>query len=148
MVRKLIVAAVLGACLSGSAISAWAGPTKTDQLKALARAYVEAQFSFDQVSLRRIVAPKFVEISPKGEVDEMDAVISFYASEKKTAAPPYSIENQIVRLTGTSAVVTQTVTLGTPPRSRSLSQAISASLIGSEWKLISSQSTPIPPPKP
>lgn len=75
-------------------------PTNSDQLRDLATAYAGAQFSFDQSSLRRILALKFVEISPKGEVDERDAVIAFYAPEKKTPAPPFSIENQIVRLTG------------------------------------------------
>ena len=148
MVSRTIVAVVVAACISGSAMSAWAGSTNIDQLKGLAKAYVEAQFSFNQTSLRRMMAPEFVEISPKGEVDERDAVISFYASEKRTPAPPYSIQDQRVRLTGASAVITQTVTIGTPPRSMSLSQAITASRIGRDWKLTSSQSTPIPAPKP
>lgn len=146
--NNLIAAAVLGACVAGSAFTAWAGSAKTDPVKDLAREYVEAQFSFDQASLRRIVAPKFVEISPKGEVDEMEAVMSFYPAEKKTTPPPYSIDNQVVRVTGTTAVVTQIVTIGTPPRSMSLSQAMTATRFRTRWKLTSSQSTPIPPPKP
>ena len=147
MVRRTALAVVTG-CIISSAMTAWAGSPSTDQLKVLAQAYLDAQFSFDQESVRRLTAPQFVEISPKGEVDERDAVIAFYAPEKRTPAPPYSIQNQKVRLTGTSAVITQTVTIGTPPRSMSLSQAITASRIGRDWKLTSSQSTPIPAAKP
>lgn len=148
MVSKLVGGVVLGACIGGSSFAAWAGSPSNDQLLELAKSYVDAQFSFDQESLRRMVAPKFVEISPKGEVDEMNAVLSFYDQEKKTAAPPYSIENQVVRVTNNSAVVTQTVTIGTPPRSMSLSQALTAVRTGIKWKLTSSQSTPVPPRKP
>ncbi len=148
MVSKIVAAAVLGACIGGSSFMARAGSPSSDELMELAKSYVDAQFSFDQGTLRRVVAPKFVEISPKGEVDEINAVLSFYDQKKKTAAPPYFIENQVVRVTSNFAVVTQTVTIGTPPRSMSLSQALTAVRTGNKWKLTSSQSTPVPPRKP
>ena len=148
MLRRTVAAAVVAGCIISSATIAWASTTDMDKLKGLSQAYVEAQFSFDQASVRRMTAPIFVEISPRGEVDERDEVIAFYAPEKRTSAPPFSIHDQRVRLTVTSAVITQTVTIGKPPRSMSLSQAITASRIGRDWKLTSSQSTPIPAPKP
>ena len=148
MIRRTLTAAMVAGCILSSAASAWAGPTSVEQLKEVAQAYVKAQFSFDQATLRRLTAEEFVEVSPKGEVDERDAVIGFYAPEKRVAAPPYVVQDQRVRLTGDLGVITQRVTIGSPPRLMSLSQVLTVSRIGRDWKLTSSQSTPMSPARP
>jgi len=142
-VASLCVLAALAGC---SSVPASRG--KTAELEALARSYVSAQFAFDQDSIRKITAPRFVEISPRGEVDERDAVILFYAREKRSAAPEFAIKDQKVRVSGGMAVVTQTVVVGTPPRTMALTQALTATQASGKWMLTSSQSTPNPPKKP
>ncbi len=133
--------AIIAGCSSVPAVS----PGSSADLEALARAYVQAQFSFDQQAIRDLTAPTFVEISPKGEVDERDKVISFYAPEKRTNAPSYTISNAKVRTTNDTAVVTQTITIGESPRTISLSQGLTAAYVRGKWKITSSQTTPIPP---
>lgn len=134
---------LLGACASPPVPMAGAEP----QLQALARGYVQAQFAFDQAAIARLTAPQFVEVSPKGEVDEREAVIGFYAAERKTAAPPLAVLDQKVRISGTTAVITQTLELGVSPRRMRMTQALSAHWDGGRWQLTSSQTTPVPPPK-
>lgn len=134
--------AVIAGCSSVPAAS----PGSAADLEGLARAYVQAQFSFNQQAIRDLTAPTFVEISPRGEVDERDKVISFYAPDKRTDAPGYTISNAIVRATNDTAVITQTITIGKSPRTISLSQGLTAAYLRGEWKITSSQTTPIPPP--
>lgn len=132
---------LLSACasLSGNAAGS------EQELKALGKAYADAQFAFDQAALIRMTAPKFVEVSPKGEVDEREAVIGFYAADKKSAAPPHQVLDQKVRVTGSTAVITQTLELGASPRLMRMAQALSASWVDGHWVLTSSQTTPVPP---
>ena len=143
MKRTIILAAIVVACTVGNLSHAWGASTDTERLKTLTRDYVAAQVGFDQASVRRLTASGFVEVSPKGEVDERNSVVDFYAPEKRTEAPPYEVSNQRVRVTGHTAVITQTVTFGVPPRSMGLTQAVTASRVGRHWLLTSSQSTPI-----
>lgn len=50
-------------------------------------------------------APHFVEIGPLGQVDGHDAVLSYYAPEKKVAAPPMTLDQIVVRSSGTAATI-------------------------------------------
>ncbi len=134
---------VLSACASMSGNAA----SSEQELKALGKAYADAQFAFDQAALIRMTAPKFVEVSPKGEVDEREAVIGFYAADKKSAAPPHQVLDQKVRVTGSTAVLTQTLAMGVHPRLMRMTQALSAAFIDGRWVLTSSQTTPVPPTK-
>ncbi len=138
-----LCALLLGACASPPAPGADAEPA----LKALAHGYVEAQFAFDQGALQRLTSPQFVEVSPRGEVDERAAVIGFYATDRKTAAPPHRVLDQQVRVSGPTAVVTQTLEMGSSPRLVRMTQALSATWTQGQWLLTSSQTTPLPPPK-
>ena len=132
--------ALVAGCSSVPAVP----PASSADLEAIARAYVQAQFSFDQRAIRDLTAPAFVEISPKGEVDERDEVLAFYAPEKRASAPGFTIGNVQVRRTGDTAVVTQTITIGQAPRTVSLSQGLTAAHVGGTWKITSSQTTPMP----
>lgn len=122
-------------------------PAQEQALKTLAHGYVAAQFAFDQAAIARMTAPQFVEVSPKGEVDERQAMIGFYAADRKTAAPPLAVLDQKVRVSGSTAVITQTLELGAGPRRMRMTQALSAHWDGERWQLTSSQTTPVPPPK-
>ena len=136
-------ALLLGAC-AGPPV-ARTGPEQA--LRDLARGYVEAQFAFDPGALQRLTSPQFVEVSPRGEVDERAAVIGFYAADRKTASPPYQVLDQQVRVSGPTAVVTQTLEMGSAPRVVRMTQALSATWTQGQWLLTSSQTTPVPPPK-
>jgi hypothetical protein len=143
--RSLLGFLLLGvAAFSSQAIAA----DRTGELEELGKSYVAAQFEFDQQAIARMTAEQFVEISPKGEVDERAAVLDFYAPDKRRPAPPYHVSQSRVRVTGASAVITQIVTIGQAPRSMSLSQLLVATRVGDEWLLVSSQSTPLPPAPP
>lgn len=141
---RLIILCVISSVAACSSAPISVASAKSD-VAALAKAYVSAQASFDQATIRKITGTEFVEVSPKGEVDERDAVISFYDPEKRSAAPPFSVENQKVRVNGDIAVITQTLIFGTPPRSMSLTQALTATRVNGKWLLQSSQTTPLPP---
>ncbi len=139
----LLAASFLTACASVPGPPA----AQVAELQALARRYVEAQFTFDPATLARVTAPQFVEVSPKGEVDAREAVLGFYAADRKTAAPPHQVIEQAVRLTGSTAVITQTLEMGSGPRRLRMTQALSASWVEGRWQLTSSQTTPVPPPR-
>jgi hypothetical protein len=145
---KAITGSLVLALVAGCSSVPSRSPTGAADLQALAGAFVRAQFSFDQQALDHLTAANFVEISPKGEVDERDKVLSFYAPDKKSEAPPYTIVDAKVRTTSGTAVITQTIKIGNDPRSLRLSQALTAAYVNGEWKLTSSQTTPIPPSPP
>ena len=116
----------------------------SEQLKSLAESYVTAQFTFDQRLLESITTPQFVEISPKGEIDERAEVISFYAPEKKVASPPFAITDVKVRKNGNVAFISQVINLTLGPREVKMTEGLSAIKTEQGWKLVSSQTTPHP----
>lgn len=115
---------------------------ESEEIKLLAEAYVKAQFTFDQNSLELITTPKFVEISPKGEIDERLEVIEFYAPENKVMPPPYRITDVTVRKNGDVAFVSQVIGLTLGSKSVEMTQGLSAIKTEQGWKLVSSQTTP------
>lgn len=110
-----------------------------------AKRYLEAEAHFDQKALETVLAPSFVEISPAGEVDERDRVLSFYAPDKKIDVPPTQVEPFQVRLHGDTAVLTTRITFEMQGQSRSLTAGIVARHGNSGWKLVSAQYTGIRP---
>ncbi|WP_193165545.1 nuclear transport factor 2 family protein [Microbulbifer hainanensis] len=117
----------------------------SEEIKLLAANYVKAQFTFDQDSLAQITTPQFVEISPKGEVDERSAFLEFYAPEKKVMSPPYTITNVTVRENGSVAFISQVIGLALGSKNVEMTQGLSAVKTEQGWKLASSQTTPRPP---
>ncbi|MDF3982215.1 nuclear transport factor 2 family protein [Luteibacter sp. PPL201] len=108
--------------------------------------YVKAEGAFDLAALKAVLAPGFVEISPRGEVDEHDAVLSFYAPEKKTPAPPLSVIDLKARTQGDAAVVTATLVLTLAPgQERRMTLGATAVRAADGWQLRSAQYTPVPP---
>ena len=110
---------------------------------------IEAQRTFDLRQLDEILAPDYVEISPRGEVDPRDKVMSFYTPDKKIADPPTAALDEIsTRVYGETAVTIARVTFqmkapdGTAS-ARSMRCVFVTRIIDRKWKVASAQFTPI-----
>jgi len=128
--------------LAGTAAAAEGTPEA-----AVAR-YVKAEHDFDLPALRAILLPNFVEVSPRGEVDEHDAVLGFYAPEKKGEMPPTSLDDVKARVHGNSAFVTGTVVFTVKGMQRRLTLGASVVKGADGWRMASAQYTPVPPKTP
>ncbi|MBB3228546.1 ketosteroid isomerase-like protein [Luteibacter sp. Sphag1AF] len=114
--------------------------------EAAAKAYFAAEAAFDVPALERVLAPGFVEISPRGEVDERAAVISFYAPDKKVAYPPIEFGAFNTRMSGNIAFLTTSMALTAGGRERHMTVGLTVQKGIGGWVLVSAQYTPIPPP--
>lgn len=110
-----------------------------------ANRYLAAEAQFDQQALQRLLATDFVEISPAGEVDERDRVLSFYTADKKVAAPTMQVEPFKARQHGDSAVLTTHISFQMQEQQRVLTAGIVAKRSGAGWQLLSAQYTAIRP---
>lgn len=131
------LAAGLGA---GQALAAPA-----DTPEAAARQYLAAEKTFDLAALKNAITADFVEISPRGEIDERDRVLSFYAPDKKVPTPPAELGEFKTRQTGDTAVVSTTLSVALPGRSVTLTVGMTAIHTAGGWKLLSAQYTPARP---
>lgn len=130
--------------------SAQAAPA-SDQLVALVQRHVQAQSSFDQAALKAITAEDYVEISPVGEVDSREKMLSFYAPEQKRPAPQLQVDETVVRQSGDTALISArlsyTINQDGAARSFALRAGYVARLIDQQWLLVSAQYTGIRPAK-
>jgi ketosteroid isomerase-like protein len=114
--------------------------------------FLEAQRSFDLPALRALTAENYVEISPVGELDDRAKMLGFYAPEKKTQAPPLTIDNELTRVYGDVGIqtvkLTYTMTASGETRKMSLRATLVAHRSAGEWKMVSAQYTGIRPPPP
>jgi ketosteroid isomerase-like protein len=144
----------LSAGLAGAALvcaaAAHAAPDES-QLAALVQRHAQAQNSFDQAALTATTAEDYVEISPVGEVDSREKMLSFYAPEQKRPAPPLQVDEIVVRQSGDTALISArlsyTVNQDGASRSFALRGGYVARLTDQQWKLVSAQYTGIRPPK-
>lgn len=132
--------------------SAGAAPDGANaELVALVNRHVEAQRNFDQAALREITADNYIEISPLGEVDSRDKMLSFYDVDKRRAAPAIQVDEPSVRTFDHSAIVIARLsyTIGADGQTRNVAMRASyvARQLDGKWQLVSSQYTPIRPPK-
>ncbi|WP_077405804.1 nuclear transport factor 2 family protein [Janthinobacterium sp. LM6] len=151
---KLTLPHVLSTCLLGAlgAIgSAQAAPADAE-LVALVQHHAQAQNSFDQAALNAITAENYVEISPVGEVDAREKMLSFYAPEQKRPSPQLQVDEPVVRLFGDTALISARLSYRLnqegAARSFALRAGYVARLVGEQWLLVSAQYTGIRPPKP
>jgi len=118
-------------------------------IEVLVNTLIEAQRTFDQKQLDEILAPDYVEISPLGEVDPRDKVMSFYAPDKKLADPPTAALDELsTRVYGETAVTIARVTfqIKGPDGSaaaRSMRCVFVTRIIDRKWKIVSTQYTPL-----
>jgi len=104
---KLTLSHILSTCLLGTLGAmggAQAAPADAELL-ALVQRHAQAQNNFDQVALKATTAENYVEISPVGEVDGREKMLSFYAPEQKRPSPQLQVDEPLVRLFGDTAVI-------------------------------------------
>ncbi len=116
--------------------------TPADTAQAAAQQYLEAERTFDVAALEDAITPGFVEISPLGEVDEHDRVLSFYAPDKKSEAPATKVGTFKTRTNDDTAIVTTTVSFTMHGQTRTLTVGMAATRTPTGWKLASAQYTP------
>lgn len=139
----------LGAALLLSMTGSSGAATPATAQDAL-RQYVQAESSFDLEALRAVLDPHFVETSPLGQVDDHDAVLSFYAPDKKVAAPPVELTDLVVHDHGDTAILTAQLRYTVPGHAMTLALGATAQRTPQGWHLLSAQYTPVraqQPPK-
>jgi hypothetical protein len=144
---------VLSAFVLGSLITvggAHAAPGDSE-LVALVQRHAQAQTNFDQAGLKATTAENFVEISPVGEVDQREKMLSFYAPEQKRASPQLRVDEPVVRIFGDTAVVSARLSYSLSQdglaRSFAMRGGYVARRIDNQWLLVSAQYTGIRPLK-
>jgi uncharacterized protein (TIGR02246 family) len=123
------------------------------EVVAVVQQLADAQRTFDQSALERLLAPDYIEVSPVGDVDDRAKVIGFYSAEAKAKAPPVSsitIDETTVRVYGDYAVVIarQTMNINAGGTNRPVVMRTTAHLrkISNAWRISSMQYTGIRPP--
>jgi len=136
------------ALLVSAPVAAQSVEVDTQKLGQRAEAFVRVRNQFDQAAMIAMMAPEYQEVSPVGEVDSRERVIGFYATDKKSAAPPMTITETVARPAGAIGVVTMRIAYAVPGndgqlQSRALRAGFVARRIGKEWRFVSAQFTPI-----
>ena len=138
---------VLALVLAGTTIEQT--PRPGAYIEVLLQTFVEAQRTFDVKQLDDLFAPDYVEISPAGEVDPRAKVLGFYAPDKKVAdAPAATLDDLTTRVSGDTGITIARLTYrmkgadGTVTE-RSMRCVFVTRIIGTRWKLVSTQYTPI-----
>lgn len=140
-------------------ITSSAQTSDEQQLKALLKQMTDAQVAYDAAALDRIFASDFIEISPVGEFDPREKVLSFYTPKAKADAGNMSatldISEWSVRTYDKFAVVISKFTYlvtadGKPLPPRSMRVTTIFRKEKGDWKIASAQYTGIRPaaPKP
>jgi uncharacterized protein (TIGR02246 family) len=115
-------------------------------VRALVDRFEAARAAYDPAALATTLAPSFEEISPIGTVDGRDAVLGFYAPDKKTPAPPMTDDEVAVQTSGDTALVTLRKRFAIPGGpTRAIRVRYVAQRMRGRWQLLSAQYTPIPP---
>ena len=150
---KLTFPHVLSTCLLGSLglIGSAHAASADAELVALVQRHAQAQSSFDQAALKAVTAENYVEISPVGEVDGREKMLSFYAPEQKRPGPQVQVDEPAVRLLGDTALISArlsyTMNQEGTARTFAMRAGYVARLVDHQWLLVSAQYTGIRPPK-
>jgi ketosteroid isomerase-like protein len=154
MVRAAVLPCLMFALLGSVMPAAIAAPdtaTANAELIGLVQRHVEAQRDFDQTTLRAITAENYVEISPVGEVDNREKMLTFYAPTERRAAPTVRVDEQAVQTFDQTAIVlarlTYTMAADGQPRSFAMRASYVARRLDGKWQLVSAHYTGIRPPK-
>lgn len=127
-----------------------AAPSEVE-LVSLVQRHAQAQSNFDQATLRATTAENFVEISPLGEVDQREKMLSFYAPDQKRPGPQIQVDEPAVRVFGDTAVVSARLSYSMNQDGNARTFAMRAGYVArrvdNHWVLVSAQYTGIRPPK-
>ena len=116
----------------------------------LVRDFQAAEQAYDPVALARLTDEHYVEISPRGEVDERARFLGFYQPELRKSWPPVSVSEEQIRVLGTTALDVLKLTYTLPgPSGTSRTYAVRATFIAQRgatgWRLVGAQYTAIVP---
>lgn len=133
---------------------AMAAEVPSSPLADLVRAHAEAQRNFDQARLALLTSEDYIEVSPVGELDSREKMLSFYAPDQQRPAPSVQVETPVVRLLGANgdmALVVAKLVYTMESEGQARSFAMRASYVaqrkGDGWKLLSAHYTGIRPPQ-
>ena len=144
--------------LIAASVSVSQAQVKDDQaLKALVSQFTNAQTAYDAKTIDSVLTADYIEISPVGEFDPREKVLTFYTPEAKAAAASVAATVEAtehsIRNYGKFAVVivrlNYKMTAGgkdLPPRSIRVSYVMRKEK--DLWKIASAQYTGIRPPQP
>lgn len=149
--RVMVPSILAGLMMAAAAAHAAPAAPEDSELVALVQRYAEAQSNFDQAALRAATDEQFVEISPVGEVDSREKMLSFYAPEQKRPGPQLRIDEPAVRIFGDTALVSARLSYGVNQggvaRNFAMRAGYTARLANKQWLLVSAQYTGIRPPR-
>lgn len=138
-------------------IAGYAQSGKNDEVIAVVKKAAMAQESYDPVTLDKVYASDYVEISPKGEIDEREKAIGFYKVEDpakmSSQTPRYILDDIKVRHYGKFAIVISKLSFGSKTDAQKPAMTLGIVTYAlrkekGEWKIYSAQFTPFPPPRP
>lgn len=143
--------ALLVACCSLAPFSQAAFDT-AGQVNDLVKRFTEAQQKMDVPTLQALTAENYVEVSPLGEVDTRERMLTFYVKkDEKQALPALTVEDSTARLLGDTAVVIAKVSYASVVEGQNRTFSLRTTFVAEKrngvWKLVSAQYTPIRPPK-
>ncbi|MGI4742796.1 MAG: nuclear transport factor 2 family protein [Janthinobacterium lividum] len=124
------------------------------EVSQLVRDFRDAEQAYDPTALARLTDEHYVEISPRGEVDERARFLGFYQPELRKPWPPVSVSEEQIRVFGTTALEVLKFTYTLPgPDGTTRTQAMRATFVAQRgaagWRLVGAQYTAIvvaPPP--
>jgi len=121
-----------------------------EAVQELVQRFTAAQGNSDTATLKALSAENYIEISPLGEVDPREKMLSFYVRKDDKPRPAILLDELTTRVLGDTAVaigrVSYTMTAGGQSRTFALRSTFVAQRQGDAWKLVSAQYTPIRPP--
>lgn len=133
--------------LAGLAAAAAQGAPASQDVETLVQRFTAAQSGFDPATLKSLTADNYIEISPLGDIDPREKMLSFYVKKDDKPRPAILVDELSTRVLGDSAVtiarVSYSMMAGGQSRTFSLRSVFVAAKQGKEWKLVSAQYTPI-----
>ena len=145
--RSMRSAILLGCC--ALVLTPGQAATSEQAVNQLVQRFSSAQSSVDTATLTAMTAADYVEISPLGEVDPREKMLSFYVKKDDKPRPAITVDEMQTRVLGETAIViarlSYAMTVGEQSRTFSLRSTFVARQEGGAWKLVSAQYTPIRP---
>lgn len=140
-------------------LSTFSQTAKENEVISVVKKAAEAQENYDSATLNTVYASDYIEISPKGEIDEREKAIGFYKVEDvekvKSRTPRYILDEFKVRHYGKFAIVITKLSFGSKNDLQRPSMAVGIVTYALRkekkvWKIYSAQFTPFPisSPKP
>lgn len=118
----------------------------------LVRRFAEAQVAMDVPTLTALTEESYIEVSPVGEVDPREKMLTFYRKDEKRTLPTMQIEDSAARIFGDTAVVIAKISYATVVEGQSRSFSLRSSFVAQKgsagWKLVSAHHTAIRPKAP